>query len=190
MLLGQGDSQLRPRKLLTRRKTERKWQNRASSDKSRNGWTFHLFTLSKYLTFESCARSLIPFEWFSKVRDKRIKVEGRKERVEARSPPCRKFATLTRRRCGKTHKKTSPKNRRRSKWRRSDRTELEESGWQITKFVLLFASSFSGHESSRLLNPKEKISLWYYSIKIRMLLLSCEICDKCSIHSIFQITRK
>lgn len=129
--------------------------------------------------------------WFLSSDSRKFVTKGSKRKGERKGwrlvpPPCRKFATLTRRRCGKTHKKTSPKNRRRPKWR----MELEESGWQITKFVLLFASFFSGHESSRLLNPKEKISLWYYNIKIRMLLLFYEICDKCSIHPIFQITQR
>jgi len=120
--------------------------------KTRMDRPFHLFTFPKYLTLDS--HTLPPFGWLSKVRDKRIEA---KENRKTRPSPCRKFATLTRRRCGKTHKKGTPRNRRQSKWREAYKTKLKET--TDNKVPPDFCIGFSSAAKCGLLNPKQKINL-------------------------------
>lgn len=90
-------------------------ENDRTAPRNGNGWTFHLFTLPKYLTFDS---RVLSSSLRLTLESSRTKGSGRGRKERETCPlPRRKFATLTRHRCGKTHKKRTPKNRRRPKWR-------------------------------------------------------------------------
>lgn len=169
MLPGQGVSRLRPRNFRLAEKRERKWQIRALK---RERMDFPPVYTSKI--FDTWfARTLSPFEEGErgvarKFCDKRVVAEKRKERLAHR-----RIGSSRRWRDAVAEKHIKRGRRKIGDGRNGEerKPELEETRWQITKFVLFFGKHFFGHESSRLLNSKEKISLYSNTImRINMML--------------------